>query len=206
MIRMARGSRNRVRAPIIAALAVQVIIPADMPTLASDLRQDMTLVYASGGQDQPAWLIVSVEVGAALKEHADCARLRIRRRPDEVEPADSRLCVERQILYGWDADRAAWLPQRPVGPNMDLTIPRANGRSEHYVTGSIGVDVIGARRLRVVDTTLTTMDAEGKAVRRLRERYALSLATATGGRFETPDPERPGQWRTQQIFELREIR
>jgi hypothetical protein len=75
-----------------------------------------------------------------------------------------------------------------------------------YVTGSAGVDVIGARRLRVVDTTVTTMDAAGKTVRRLRERYALSLATATGGRFETPDPEQPGQWRTQQIFELREIR
>jgi hypothetical protein len=206
MIRMARGSRNRMRAPIIAALAVQVVIPAELPKLASDLRQGMTLVYASGGQDQPPWSIVSVEAGAVLKERADCARLRIRRRPDEVELDDSRLCVEEQILYAWNTDRGAWLPQRPVGPNMDLTIPRASGRSEHYVTGSIGVDVIGGRHLRVVDTTLTTIDATGNAVRRLRERYALSLATATGGRFETPDPERPGQWRTQQIFELREIR
>jgi len=191
---------------MIAALAVQVTIPADMPKLASDLRQGMTLVYASGGQDQPAWSIVSLEVGAALKDQADCARLRIRRRPDETEPDDSRLCVEHQTLYAWDADRAAWLPQRPVGPDMDLTIPRAGGGSVRYVTGIVGVDVIGARRLRVVDTTVTTMDAAGKAVRRLRERYALSLATATGGRFETPDPERPGEWRTQQIFELREIR
>lgn len=206
MIRIARGSRNRMRVPIIAALAVQVIIPADVPKLASDLRQGMTLVYASGGQDQPAWSVLSVEAGAALKEQADCARLRIRRRPDEVEPDDSRLCVEQQILYAWDTGRAAWLPQRPVGPNMDLTLPRAGGRSEHYVTGSMGVDVIGARSLRVVDTTLTTMDAAGNAVRRLRERYALSLATATSGRFETPDPELPGRWRTQQIFELREIR
>jgi hypothetical protein len=177
-----------------------------MPKLASDLRQGMTLVYASGGQDQPAWSIVSLEVGAALKDQADCARLRIRRRPDEMEPDDSRLCVEHQTLYAWDTDRAAWLPQRPVGPDMDLTIPRAGGGSVRYVTGIVGVDVIGARRLRVVDTTVTTMDAAGKAVRRLRERYALSLATATGGRFETPDPERPGEWRTQQIFELREIR
>lgn len=117
------------RAPIIAALAVQVIIPAGTPKLASDLRQGMTLVYAAGGPDQPAWSIVAVEAGAALKEQADCARLRIRRRPDEVESDDSRLCVERQILYAWDADRAAWLPQRPVGPNMELTIPRASGRS-----------------------------------------------------------------------------
>ena len=191
---------------ILAVLVAQAVLQGPTPKVASDLKTGMTLVYASGGQDQPSWSIVAVEAGALLKADADCARVRIRRRPDEVEPDEIRLCVEDRLLSVWDAGRSAWLPQRPIGPGMELTIPRAGGGSVRYVTGNIGVDVIGARRLPVVDTTVTTMDAAGKPVRRLRERYALSLTTATGGRFEVPDPDLPGQWRTQQIFELREIR
>ena len=58
----------------------------------------------------------------------------------------------------------------------------------------------------VLATTVTTMDTSGREVRRLLERYAVTLTTATGGRFEIPDPDNPTAWRTQQVFELREIR
>jgi hypothetical protein len=53
---------------------------------------------------------------------------------------------------------------------------------------------------------VTTFDAAGRPKRRLRERYAPSLTTATGGRFELPDSSRAGEWRGQRSFELREIR
>jgi len=165
----------------------------------------MVLIYASEGQDQPPWSIDLVEAGVLLKDNADCARTRLRRRPGGPLE-DSRLCVEHNVLYSWDPDRSAWLPQRPVGAGMALVLPRANGGTVRYVTGSMNTEVIGGRRLQVLETTVTTMDASGRAVRRLRERYAVTLTTATGGRFEIPDPDDPTAWRTQQIFELRQIR
>lgn len=190
---------------IVVALFFSAVIPAETPKLASDLRAGMVLVYASGGQDQPAWSIDLVEAGAPLKDHADCARTRLNRRPGGPME-ENRLCVEHDMLYAWNEDRVAWLPQRPVGPGMELALPRADGGSVRYVTGSTSVEVIGGLRLQVLETTVTTMDASGRAVRRLRERYAITLATATGGRFEVPDPDDPNAWRLQQNFELREIR
>jgi hypothetical protein len=100
----------------------------------------------------------------------------------------------------------ALLPQRPVGPAMELTLTRANGDVVRYVTGTVTDEVMGGLRIPVVETTVTTADSTGRPLRRLRERYALTLATATGGRFEVPDPAAPAGWREEQVFELREVR
>jgi hypothetical protein len=89
---------------------------------------------------------------------------------------------------------------------MELTIDRPNGDVVRYVTGAEREEVIGAFRLRVIDTTVTTTDSTGRPLRRLRERYAVTLTTATGGRFEVPDPTNPTGWKAQQAFELTEIR
>jgi hypothetical protein len=170
-----------------------------------DLRAGMLLVYSSDGNAQPPWAVESVVAGAPLKPGADCARVRIRRQPAQI-PEESRLCVETGMLHGWDATRNAWLPQRPVGPGMELTINRPNGDVIRYVTGNEREETVGAIRLRVLETTVITSDSAGRPLRRLRERYALTLTTATGGRFEVPDPNAPDGWRTQQAFELTEIR
>ncbi len=61
-------------------------------------------------------------------------------------------------------------------------------------------------RLCLANDTVTTSDSTGRPKRRLRERYALSLTTATGGTFEMPDSSRGGAWHGQRSFELREIR
>ena len=185
--------------------AVLAIVPAGAPAPGADLRQGMVLIYASDGRDQPPWSIDFVEAGASLKANADCSRLRIRRQPAETAQ-ESRLCVENGMLLAWDSDRDSWLPQRPVGSGMALTLTRPNGDVVRYQTGAASEEVIGSFRLQVVETTATTTDSAGRPLRRLRERYALTLATATGGRFEVPDPDVPGAWRTQQVFELREIR
>ena len=190
----------------IAALAIHAALAAAAPNLAADLRTGMLLVYASDGRDQPPWSVEFVEAGAALKENADCARLRIRRQPTQTQVEDSRLCVENRMLHGWDTARNAWLPQRPVGPGMELTLTRPNGDVVRYATGAETQEVIGAFQLRVLETTVTTTDSTGQPLRRLRERYAVTLATATGGRFEVPDQSAPTGWRTQQVFELKEIR
>jgi hypothetical protein len=65
--------------------------------------------------------------------------------------------------------------------------------------------MVGAFRLPVIATIVTTIDAQGRPKRRLRERYAITLATATGGTFEVPDPAAPTGWRAEQSFELRTI-
>jgi hypothetical protein len=174
--------------------------------LAADLRPGMQLVYASGGRDQAPWVIDVVERGLALKGDADCAKLGIRRRAGQTEADESRLCVDGGTLFAWDAAARDWIPQRPVGPNMQLTLPRSNGDSVRYETGALDGETIGALQIQVVATTVTTMDSSGRPKRRLRERFAVTLATATGGIFEVPDDTAPTGWRTEQAFELRAIR
>ena len=189
------------------ALILQVVVPVAAPKIASDLRAGMLLVYASEGRDQPPWSVDQVDAGLALKDRADCARVRIRRQPPPApDPEEVRLCVENGVQSGWNAAQSAWLPQRPIGPDMTLDLPRPSGEVVRYATGKVTVEVIGTRRIQVVETTVTTVDASGKPVRRLIERYAPGLTTATGGRFEVPDAAAPGGWRAQQTFELREIR
>jgi hypothetical protein len=174
--------------------------------LAGDLRAGMELLYTSNGAVQPPWTVQVVQPGAALKGRADCALVRIRRQLDRVEAPEERLCVEGNVLQAWDANRAAWLPQRPIGAGMELRLPRPNGDTLHYATSAIGEEEISGVHLSVVHTTMTTIDATGQPKRRLIERYSASLTTATGGRFEVPDTQAPGGWRTEQEFELREIR
>jgi hypothetical protein len=174
--------------------------------LASQLRPGMQLVYASAGSDQAPWVIDVVERGLALKGDADCAKLGIRRRAGQTEADESRLCVDRETLYAWDAKASGWIPQRPVGPNMQLTLPRPNGDTMRYETGALSDETIGAMQVQVVATTVTTLDSAGAPKRRLRERYAVALATATGGIFEVPDAAASTGWRTEQVFELRAIR
>jgi hypothetical protein len=190
----------------LAALSIALRLAAAVPGLASDLRPGMRLTYAADGRDQPPWTVETVDRVAGLKENADCARLRIRRQAAQTEAPEERLCVEHDTLYAWNAARSEWVAQRPVGEGMERSFPRPNGDTVRYVTGAASEEVIGSRRLRVVATTVTTTDSAGRPKRRLIERYAVTLTTATGGRFEVPDAASPTGWRTEQIFELREIR
>jgi hypothetical protein len=189
-----------------AALGIALQLAAGESGLGSDLRTGMQLTYAADGRDQPAWQVDVVDRQAGLKENADCARLRIRRQAAQTEAPEERLCVEHDTLYAWNAARSEWVAQRPVGEGMALSFPRPNGDTVRYVTGAASEEVIGSRRLRVVATTVTTTDSAGQPKRRLIERYAVTLTTATGGRFEVPDASSPTGWRTEQTFELREIR
>jgi hypothetical protein len=83
---------------------------------------------------------------------------------------------------------------------MTLVLPRANGDTVRYTTEDNSYETISGMRLQVITTTVLTVDSLGQPKRRLRERYAVSLATATGGVFEVPDPN--AGWRAEQTFEL----
>jgi hypothetical protein len=164
----------------------------------------MQLIYGSDAGEQPPWVVERAEAGARLKGDADCARVQIRRQPGTAPVPENRLCVESNILQALDAS-GAWAPQRPVGPRMEMTLTRANGDIVRIVTGEAGEETIGALRIRTVATVMTTTDASGRPRQRLTERYAVTLTTATSGRFEVPDAAAPSGWKTAQAFELRSI-
>jgi hypothetical protein len=187
----------------ILALTGLAFIAADGP--ASLLRPGMELVYSSNGQDQPAWRIDSVRHDQSLRPGSVCTVVFQRRMPQN--PAEEiRLCQSQDTLLSWNPERGEWRAQRPVGPNMSLDFTRPNGDRVRFETGDSGEEEISGRKIPVVATTVTTTDSTGRPKRRLRERYALGLATATGGVFEIPDSVQAGAWRAQQSFELREIR
>jgi hypothetical protein len=188
---------------LLLLLAVQ---QGEANSVGGGLSPGMVLVYRSNGQEQPHWTVDSARAGLAIDGYANCAHLSIRRRPNQAQPDQSRLCASRDTLFGWDERRGAWQAQRPLGPGMVLLLPRSNGDTVRYATHSVTYQSISGRSVAVVGTTVTTVDSLGRPTRRLLERYAVSLATATGGRFETPDASVPGGWRTVQEFELLEIR
>ena len=190
-----------------AAIVAAGLVGAPAPArLATGLEPGMRLVYESEGESQPPWSVDSVSRGAALREGSECAVVHLRRRPDQSPPEESRLCLANDTLYRWDAKRAEWAITRPVGPGMSWTSRQANGDVVRYETGETAGETISGRAVPIVRTTVTTFDSTGSPRRRLRERYALSLTTATGGSFETPDSGRAGSWLIQRSFELQEIR
>jgi hypothetical protein len=175
------------------------------PEVGGLLRPGMQLVYYANGEAQPTWTVDSIVMIPAPRPDSRCAVIHIRRQPAQAQPDQTRLCLARDTLFNWDHDRQDWRPGRPAGPGMRLSLTRRTGGSVEYETDSVSVDHISGHVIPVLLTTVTTRDSLGRPVRRLRERYALGLATATGGTFEIPDPGRTGAWQPQQVFELRAI-
>ena len=171
--------------------------------LASALRPGMQLVYGAGEQLQAPWVIDSV-VRGPRREWSDCAVIHLQRQPGR--PEEQRLCVARDTMYRWRAADSTWAITRPVGPNMTWRSARPAGGRVEYRTGLPSSDTISGVVLAVVPTVVTTTDSTGRAIRRLRERYAVAIATATGGTFEEADAAAPDGWRVTQTFSLREIR
>ena len=179
--------------------------PADAGGPGSGLGRGMELVYYSGGVAQPPWTVDSLRLDAPLRPGMRCAVIHLRRGPDRPSE-ESRLCVGHDTLYRWRPATEEWTVSRPVGPDMVWSAEQANGDVVRYETGAWAEETVSGRPIAVLPTTVTTADSLGRPSRRLRERYALSLATATGGVFETADPAAPGGWQPRQEFELREIR
>ena len=187
--------------PILLLLVQESATP-----IGGDLRAGMELVYASNGRPQPPWSIDSALTGLVLDEYRGCARILLRRRPSPAPAEETRHCISGDTLFAWNAPDSAWRPQRPIRPGMSMSFSRTGGDTVRYETVQAGEEIISGRRIRVVETRITTVDSLGRPRRRLRERYAPGLATATGGRFEVPDASAPGGWRIEQEFELSVIR
>ena len=190
----------------LVVLGTTVAAAQEPARLASQLGEGMQLIYESDGRPQAALTVDSLGVGAPLRPGSDCATLSLRKGPTDPKPERNRLCLAADTLYRWDARRGSWSVLRPVGPDMTLTVVKANGDRVQYATGALGEDMISGTAIQVVSTTATTVDARGRPRLRVRERYAVTLATATSGTFESPDPSAPGQWVAQHTFVLKGLR
>ncbi|MHB1327722.1 MAG: hypothetical protein ACYC2K_05920 [Gemmatimonadales bacterium] len=173
-------------------LALAVVAASDRP--GELLTAGTRLVYESAGQET-VWVVDSVQPG----DDAACGRAWIRIGPRADERHD---CIRDGALHRRDLRTGQWREERPVAPTTERRYARGVGTAV-FETGELGTDTIGTRLVRTVETTMVMLDSTGTPVRRLRERYAVGLMTATWGRFEVP--EAGGGWRVQQEFRLRAI-
>jgi hypothetical protein len=146
-----------------------------------------------------------VERDVTLGGRTGC--LRVRFAPGGPrQGADVRVTCEADgRLFAWDSTAKAWRASRPIRANDSLDVRGATTTSR-YRTAAARDEAIGAHTLHVVETTIVTVDSAGREIRRLRERFAPAIGSATWGAFETPDPAAPGGWRVQREFSLVAIR
>lgn len=184
---------------------------------ASLLQPGMQLVYASEGVESPPWTIDSVTRELTFGARTGCVRIRLRTSPTQATPETRSHCVDSSTMYNWDDRSSTLRPARPVRPGASLDIQQASGGRNRFETGATSVERIRLEQLstretvapiavEVIATSVTTTDSSGKVVRRLRERFSIALATATGGVFEVPDSTQAGGWRTVRAFDLVAIR
>ena len=166
------------------------------------LKAGATLTYGSGDREQPPWTIDSVHRDVALGGRTGCARIFLRMRPDQTNAPPRVACRGGDTLFSWNVASSVWRAERPLGAGMTLRVPQPSGASLDYTTAQLGDTTISGHRVGFVQTTIITNDPTGRPVRRLRERYAISLATALGGIFEVPDSTNAGVWKESQKFDL----
>ena len=181
---------------LLALLLVGSAAAAQSP--ASSLSAGMQLVYASGGVENSPWLVEARRdtiVGATR-----CSIVMMRTNPSQ--PTERRFtCLSNDSLLAFDPASANLRLLRPVGQSMKAEV-RGRATVSTYETSTVQPDTISGVVLDVLPTVVTTRDSTGRVLRRLRERYAVSLGTAVGGVFEIPDSAGKRGWRVEREFEL----
>ena len=177
-------------------LLISSVAAAQSP--GSNLVAGMELVYASGGSEIPAW-VVEAKRDTAISG-ARCSIVSMKTNP--AQPTERRFtCLSNDSLLVFDPGSVNLRLLRPVGSSMKAEV-RGRVTIATYETATAHADTISGVVLRVIPTTVTTRDTTGKVLRRLRERFAVSLGTAVGGVFEVPDTTQASGWRTEREFEL----
>ena len=175
-------------------LALPLFVEAS--SLGSELKVGTRLTYASEAGEQPAWRVDSLVRGLAHEGRTGCVFVRF-------APSDARtVCAAGDTIVAWSAAARRWSPSRTIGAHSRLEIAQPSGARVVYTTGAVEADTISGRTLSVVVTRVSTFDSTGREVRRLDERYAPGLLTATSGVFAVPDSAREGEWRTTRSFRL----
>ena len=179
-------------------LALLLASPLAAQSPGSHLVAGMELVYASGGNEIPPWVVEARRDTSV--SGARCSIVSIKTNP--AQPTERRFtCLSNDSLLVFDPGSLNLRLLRPVGSSMKAEV-RGRATVATYETAAAHADTISGVVLHVVPTTVTTRDTTGRVLRRLRERFAISLGTAVAGIFEVPDSSQSSGWRTEREFEL----
>jgi len=165
----------------------------------------MELQYEANGVAGAPWRVELVERGLSLGGRTGCLRVRFAAGGPRLVADERVTCEAGGVLYSWDTAGRTWRASRPVAPARTLNQPTRTGAVQ-YSTAGASDEAISGLAVRVVETTVLTTDSAGRVVRRLRERFAPVLGTATWGEFEVPDSAAASGWRVTQEFRLVAIR
>jgi hypothetical protein len=171
-------------------------VSSQQVTPGSALSKGMRLVYGSGTSEQAPWVVDSLDLRASWQNIKPCTYIRFG--ASDIR----RLCLQRDTLFTWNETQARLIATRPVGPRMSMRIATSSGGQALYETTDFADAAVSGQSYQALPTTVTTFDANGRVLRRLRERYVLALATALDGVFEVPDSTAAGRWLTQREFAL----
>lgn len=173
------------------------------PKLASQLKDGMRIEYTADPGPPSRWLVGAVTTVANSPTGSDCMRYVVQKGPEPGAADTLRQCVRGDTLFAIDR-YGEWVLMRPVGPGMRVEIRRSNGGTL-IETGALAADTIGGMIVPIVITTYTIRGPNGQAIQQLRERFAVSLGTATHGTFYDVDPSSERGWKLQRTFRMERI-
>ena len=187
------------------AIVLTTLVATGAGAQTTALVRGMELVYESNGVASAPWRVELVEHNVSRGDRTGCVRVQFAPGGPRAT-TDVRVTCERDgVLFAWDSVRSSWRASRPIRPGGTLEV-RGGTSVSTYTVGRAIADTIGGRAFRVLETTVVTRDSAGRATRRLRERYAPELGTATWGAFESPDWTAASGWRVATEFRLVAVR
>lgn len=165
------------------------------------LKPGMQLSYEAEGKRSAPWVVESVQLDVPFEGRDPSSFVAIRKDGPSSPAEEQRLARERGILF--EHGNQGWAASRPVRPGLVVEKKNTEGRVVgRFRAHALALESIGGMLIPVVHTTLEFLNPHGQPARRLRERYAIGLATATGGVFETADPAAPGGFKPTLRFRL----
>jgi hypothetical protein len=168
----------------------------------TSLARGMELHYESNGVTTP-WTIDSVDLTVAVAGQSQCSRIVLR--IGDGQPQSRTHCVAADTMWNWDERTQRLVLARRLSPGL-LEITANNGGLVRFLVMPVDSSSIGGRQFMVLPTMVTTYDSTGAPLRRLIERFAPALATATEGVFEVPDTANAADWRVVQQFQLTAVK
>lgn len=193
------------KTPRIALLVLGTLAAAPALDAQALLATGTVLVYTTPDGTDRAWVVEEATADLAHAGRTGCMRVRYAAGGPTAGPDERITCISGDSLLRWSVAATAWQLARPLAPRDSVDLPLRSGLAR-YLTGDVSVDTISGLPVPVLATVILTIDTAGRVIRRLQERYAPGLGTATAGRFEVPDSTSPGGWRTTQAFGLSAIR
>ena len=188
-----------------AGVMIALLCAPALLTAQELLTAGTVLVYRTPDGTEREWVVEEATPNLSHQGRSGCMRVRYAAGGPTAGPDERLTCLAGDSLFRWWPTTDQWQLARSIRPADTLDLPLRAGVAR-YLTGAATVDTISGFPVPVVVTTVLTIDTTGRVSRRLQERFAPGLGTATWGRFEVPDTTSASGWRTAQEFGISAIR